>query len=203
MKRKYKWYQIILLIFGAILASPIYIFVGFCMGIQFVFTFPKEYPIYRKSKYRSVYKRRYKMGIINSWDFKFFEKLLDNDYTFYRSKNNYGYPCFYNDDYCFTYLEVNNIKFESHSIVIKKSEGTPYITIDDFITKEKSSFIEAVNKKFFITLSVVDSKGNVRTLDQTLINQLIKHNIYLITMEDTYANLFLEILNADKSLNKV
>src|SRR5690554_7258585 len=113
MKRKYTWYQIILLIFGAILASPIYIFVGFCMGIQFVFTFPKEYPIYRKSKYRSVYKRRYKMGIINSWDFKFFEKLLDIIYIFFRIKTNYDYLVFFIIIICFIILKLIILNFNS------------------------------------------------------------------------------------------
>lgn len=182
MKRKLKWYQIILLIFGIIIAIPFYLFIGLITGIKFLFTFPVEYPKYKKSKYRLVYKKKYKMGILDNWEFKFFEKLLEKGITLYRSISSYGYSCFYNEEYCFAHLDVFKIEFsEGEKVIIKESEKAPYITVEELITKERSYYNEAIDKKFILTISVVDSNGKERKVDSSIINTLKKKDVFVVT----------------------
>ena len=61
--KKTKWYEILSIILLCIIFSPVILFVLIIVFFQKVVPAPFEYRKYKKSKYYSYYKKKYKIGI--------------------------------------------------------------------------------------------------------------------------------------------
>ncbi len=195
--KKTKWYEILSIILLCIIFSPVILFVLIIVFFQKVVPAPFEYRKYKKSKYYSYYKKKYKIGITSEANYILQNELLESDIHLEEIRKPYGYTCLLSENYCFGLFEIDNLKIDDN-IQIKLRKNSVFVNCVDFIEDEMKYFSdECINRKF-MALIYNDDEHYDSILSEDNIKTLRENCIIFYKDEEELARILKEILSINK-----
>lgn len=111
---KPKWYQKILIGISVIVLSPLILAFIIIAGVYTLFQIPKDKKEYKSSKYYSDLKQKFRLGILSSPEYRFYNSAVHRDLPIkYIKQESNGFEYFILGGTLFLFPDFDNIDFDA------------------------------------------------------------------------------------------
>jgi len=135
----------------------------------FIFRAPIEIVKYKKSAFYNKYKKKYRLGVTRSHEYKLLNYLAEMNRGIVKVNLDYGYSYFFNDENLFIPATFESMRFNDENMKWEIGNGFNFEAIDEYIEKELT-YISNDIKNRRIRILVKYDTFNEKDINNALIN---------------------------------